>query len=92
MLAALGPKFLAVPEAQVQAFSPPSLPGSTGGAPGAAGAPVPAAGGDGGGALRKSLHDPQTVHIRQRPVEYAQLPQVVGLVDDRGDCGADVRG
>jgi multidrug efflux pump subunit AcrB len=33
VLAALGPKFLAVPEAQVQAFSPPSLPGSTGGAP-----------------------------------------------------------
>jgi multidrug efflux pump subunit AcrB len=33
VLAALGPKFLAVPEAQVQAFAPPSLPGSTGGAP-----------------------------------------------------------
>jgi multidrug efflux pump len=32
-LAALGPKFLAVPTAQVQAFSPPALPGSTGGAP-----------------------------------------------------------
>jgi len=33
VLAALGPKFLAVPTAQVQAFSPPALPGSTGGAP-----------------------------------------------------------
>jgi multidrug efflux pump len=33
VLAALGPKFLDVPEAQVQAFAPPSLPGSTGGAP-----------------------------------------------------------
>jgi multidrug efflux pump len=33
VLAALGPKFLAVPQAQVQAFSPPALPGSTGGAP-----------------------------------------------------------
>ena len=33
VLATLGPKFLAVPEAQVQAFAPPSLPGSTGGAP-----------------------------------------------------------
>jgi multidrug efflux pump len=33
VLAELGPKFLAVPQAQVQAFSPPALPGSTGGAP-----------------------------------------------------------
>ncbi len=33
VLTALGPKFLAVPSAQVQAFSPPALPGSTGGAP-----------------------------------------------------------
>jgi len=33
VLAELGPKFLAVPTAQVQAFSPPALPGSTGGAP-----------------------------------------------------------
>jgi multidrug efflux pump len=33
VLAALGPKFLEVPTAQVQAFSPPALPGSTGGAP-----------------------------------------------------------
>jgi multidrug efflux pump len=33
VLAVLGPKFLDVPEAQVQAFAPPSLPGSTGGAP-----------------------------------------------------------
>ena len=33
VLTELGPKFLAVPQAQVQAFSPPALPGSTGGAP-----------------------------------------------------------
>ena len=33
VLAEFGPKFLAVPSAQVQAFSPPALPGSTGGAP-----------------------------------------------------------
>ena len=33
VLAELSPKFLAVPQAQVQAFSPPALPGSTGGAP-----------------------------------------------------------
>ncbi|HZZ61024.1 MAG TPA: efflux RND transporter permease subunit [Roseiarcus sp.] len=33
VLAELAPKFLAVPTAQVQAFSPPALPGSTGGAP-----------------------------------------------------------
>jgi multidrug efflux pump len=33
VMATLGPKFLAVPTAQVQAFSPPALPGSTGGAP-----------------------------------------------------------
>src|SRR6516164_117515 len=33
VLAELNPKFLAVPQAQVQAFSPPALPGSTGGAP-----------------------------------------------------------
>ena len=33
VLQGLGPKFLAVPGAQVQAFSPPALPGSTGGPP-----------------------------------------------------------
>jgi multidrug efflux pump len=33
VLGVLGPKFLAVPTAQVQAFSPPALPGSTGGPP-----------------------------------------------------------
>jgi multidrug efflux pump len=33
VLAELNPKFLSVPTAQVQAFSPPALPGSTGGAP-----------------------------------------------------------
>ncbi len=33
VLGALGPKFLAVSEGQVQAFSPPALPGSTGGPP-----------------------------------------------------------
>ena len=33
ILTALGPKFLAVPTAQVVAFSPPALPGSTGGPP-----------------------------------------------------------
>jgi hydrophobe/amphiphile efflux-1 (HAE1) family protein len=33
VLSVLGPKFLSVPTAQIQAFSPPALPGSTGGAP-----------------------------------------------------------
>src|SRR5579871_2361659 len=33
VLGELTPKFLKVPQAQVQAFSPPALPGSTGGAP-----------------------------------------------------------
>ena len=33
VLAALSPRFLKVPQAQVQAFAPPALPGSTGGAP-----------------------------------------------------------
>jgi multidrug efflux pump len=33
ILADLSPRFLKVPQAQVQAFSPPALPGSTGGAP-----------------------------------------------------------
>jgi len=33
VLSELGPKFLAVPQAQIQAFSPPALPGSTGGPP-----------------------------------------------------------
>jgi len=33
VLADLSPRFLKVPQAQVQAFSPPALPGSTGGAP-----------------------------------------------------------
>ena len=42
--------------------------------------------------LGQPLHDAQAVHVRQRPVEDAQLPQLVGLVDDRGDRGADVRG
>jgi len=33
VLTELSPRFLKVPQAQVQAFSPPALPGSTGGAP-----------------------------------------------------------
>ena len=33
VLADLSPRFLKVPQAKVQAFSPPALPGSTGGAP-----------------------------------------------------------
>jgi hydrophobe/amphiphile efflux-1 (HAE1) family protein len=33
VLGELGPKFLSVPTAQIQAFSPPALPGSTGGPP-----------------------------------------------------------
>ena len=33
VLADLSPRFLEVPQAKVQAFSPPALPGSTGGAP-----------------------------------------------------------
>jgi hydrophobe/amphiphile efflux-1 (HAE1) family protein len=33
VLASLNPRFLKVPQAQVQAFSPPALPGSTGGPP-----------------------------------------------------------
>jgi hydrophobe/amphiphile efflux-1 (HAE1) family protein len=33
VLTDLGPKFQSVPTAQIQAFSPPALPGSTGGAP-----------------------------------------------------------
>ncbi len=33
VLAEMSPQFLKVPQAQVQAFSPPALPGSTGGAP-----------------------------------------------------------
>jgi hydrophobe/amphiphile efflux-1 (HAE1) family protein len=33
VLAEMSPRFLKVPQAQVQAFSPPALPGSTGGAP-----------------------------------------------------------
>ncbi|HXZ14738.1 MAG TPA: efflux RND transporter permease subunit, partial [Roseiarcus sp.] len=33
VLADMSPRFLKVPQAQVQAFSPPALPGSTGGAP-----------------------------------------------------------
>jgi multidrug efflux pump subunit AcrB len=33
VMADLAPKFLAVPTAQIQAFPPPALPGSTGGAP-----------------------------------------------------------
>src|SRR5579871_1340058 len=33
VLGSMSPRFLKVPQAQVQAFSPPALPGSTGGAP-----------------------------------------------------------
>src|SRR5208283_1210822 len=33
VLADMSPRFLKVPQAQIQAFSPPALPGSTGGAP-----------------------------------------------------------
>ena len=46
---------------------------------------------DGGRSLAQPPHDAQAVHVRQRLVEDAQLAQVVGLIDDRGDGAPDVR-
>jgi hypothetical protein len=37
----------------------------------------------------QAAHDPQPVHVGERLVEDADLAEVVGLVDDRGDCAAD---
>jgi len=37
-------------------------------------------------------HDAEAIHVRKRLVENAQLPQIVGLVDDRCDGCPDVRG
>ncbi len=38
---------------------------------------------------REALDDPQAVDVRERTVEQADAPQVVRLVDDRGDRGTD---
>jgi hypothetical protein len=48
--------------------------------------------GNGRRALGQSLDDAQAVDVRQGLVEAAQLAQIVGLVDDRGDRRADVGG
>ncbi len=47
---------------------------------------------DRGRALGKSPDDPEAVHVRERLVEYPQLPQIVRLIDDRGNGGADMGG
>ena len=48
--------------------------------------------GDGGLPLRQAADDPEAVDIRQRLVEQPDRPEVVRLVDDGGDGGADSRG
>jgi hypothetical protein len=47
---------------------------------------------DGGRALDQAANDAQPVHIGQSLVEDPKLAQIVGLIDDRGDGAADVRG
>jgi hypothetical protein len=42
-----------------------------------------------GGGLGQAPDDPEPIHVRERPVERAQLAQVVRLVDDRGKSPAD---
>ncbi len=39
--------------------------------------------------LGQAPDDPEPVHVGERPVECAELAQVVGLVDDRGQGSAD---
>jgi hypothetical protein len=43
-------------------------------------------------AVRQALDDAQPVDVGEGLVEAAQLAQVVGLVDDRGDRGPDAGG
>jgi hypothetical protein len=43
-------------------------------------------------AVRETPHDAKPVHVGQRLVEDADLAEVVRLVDDRRDRGANVRG
>jgi len=39
-----------------------------------------------------SIRSPiEAVHVRERLMEYAQLAQIVRLVDDRGDGAPEVR-
>jgi hypothetical protein len=40
--------------------------------------------------LREPPHDSEAVHVGQRFVEDAQLPQIVGLIDDCGYRATDV--
>ena len=40
----------------------------------------------------QALDDAQAVDVGERLVEAAQLAQVIGLIDDRGDRRADVGG
>jgi hypothetical protein len=48
--------------------------------------------GDARGAGRQTLDDPEPVYVGQRLVEQADLAELVGLVDDRRDGGADPGG
>jgi hypothetical protein len=45
-----------------------------------------------GGALGQPSDDTKAVYVRERLVKDAQLAQIVGLVDDRGDGAPEVRG
>src|SRR5512140_1529747 len=46
---------------------------------------------DRGRARGHALDHAQAVHVGEGLVEVAQLAQILGLIDDRGDGGADVR-
>ena len=48
--------------------------------------------GDAGLALGEALDDAQAVHVGEGLVEGAQLAQVLGLEDDRGDGRAEAGG
>ena len=106
VLTDLEPKFRAVPSAQVQAFSPPALPGSTGGPPmqfvirttgdyrDARGRRAEDAA---GGARERAL----SVHRRRPQVRHAAVSNSasrrqgqqpgVSMARDRGDAGDDAR-
>ena len=45
--------------------------------------------GDRGFALGEATDDPEPVHVGEGPVDEADRPEIIRLVDDGGDRGAD---
>ncbi len=91
VLGELGPKFQAVPTAQVQAFSPPALPGSTGGPPmqfviRTTGDYHDARGRGAEAATRSGQERPVPVHRRRSQIRHAAI-----CVEDRRQQGQSHR-